>query len=83
VGVHVSSSGMVSSGNMPSSGAAASHGGFVPSFKGLSTLLHSGGVNSPSHQQCKRFPFPTPFRAFIVCRFSDDSHSDQCGDTPL
>ena len=32
---------------------------FIPSFlRNIHNILHSGSVNSHSHQQCKRVPFP-------------------------
>ena len=45
---------LVSSGHMPGSGIAGSHGGFIPSFlSNLCILFHSGYINLHSHKQCK------------------------------
>ena len=60
IGVHVSSSILVSSGSMPSSGITGLCGSFIPSFlRTLHTVLHSGCISLHSHQQCKRVP-PSP-----------------------
>jgi len=46
IGLQVSFSILVSSGYMPSSGIAGSHGGFIPNvLKNLHTILHSGCIN--------------------------------------
>ena len=43
LGVHVSSSAMVFSGYMPSTGIAGAHGSFIPGFlRNLHTVFHSG-----------------------------------------
>ena len=51
---------LVSSGFMPRSGIARSHGGFIPSFlRNRHTIFHSGCISLHSHQQCKSIPFST------------------------
>ena len=79
-GVRVFFSILVSSGYMPSSGIARPYSGFIPSYlSNLHTIFHCGCINLHSHQQCKEGSlFSTPSPAFIVCRFFDDGHSDQC-----
>ena len=57
-GMHMSSSILISSRNMPRSGIAGSDGGFVPSFsRSLHTVFHSDCIYLQSHQQCKSIPF--------------------------
>ena len=80
IGVHVSFSVLVSSGYMPSSVAAGSYCGFIPSFlRNIHTIFHSGCINLhslPAMQEGSLFSTPSP--AFIVCRLFDDHLSNWC-----
>ena len=58
IGVHMSFSVMISSGNMPSGGITVSYGSFISGLlRNLHAVLHSGSINLPSHQQHKRVSF--------------------------
>ena len=78
-GKHVSLSILASSGYMPRSGIAGSHGGFIPNIlRNAHTVFHSGCIHLHSHQQQEHSLLSTPYPAFIVCRVFDDGHSDWC-----
>ena len=77
-GIHVSLSVLVSSGYMPRSGIAGSHGGFIPSFFKDSPhclpqwLYHF--TFPPTVQE--RSTLSTASPAFIACILLNDGHSD-------
>ena len=81
IGVHVSFSIMVSSGDMPCSGIPGSYDSFNPSFfffsRNLHIVLHSGCINLHPHQQSKRLPFsPHPLQYLLFVDF-DSGNSYQ------
>ena len=70
---------MVLSGYMPSSGTAGSYGNSIFSFLwNVHTVLRSGHINLHANERCRKVPSSPASPAFVVCRFSDDAHSNQC-----
>ena len=69
--VHAYFSVMISSGYMPSSETAGSYS--IPYYSPQWLYLFTF---PPTGQEGSLFSTPSP--AFIVCRFFDDGHSDQC-----
>ena len=64
---------------MPRSGLAGSCSKCIFSFlRHLHIILHYGCTNLHCYQECMGTSFPLLSRAFIVCRFFDDDHSDGC-----
>ena len=80
IGVHMSFRIMVFSGYMLRNSTAGSYGVLFSLLRNRHTVLHSGCINLHSHQTTVQEGslFSTPSLAFIVSRFFDDGHSDQC-----
>ena len=76
-GIHVSFSVVVSSEYMLSGGIVRFYGSFIPSYlKNLHAVLHVSIYIPTTVQEGSLFSTSSP--AFIVGRFFDDGHSDQC-----
>ena len=71
---------MVFSEYMPSCRIAESHGSFIPHFfKGISILFSIWLYQFTFPPTVQKFSlFSTSASPFIVCKFFDDGHSDQC-----
>ena len=79
IAVNVSFWFMVLSGYMPSSGIAVSYGNSIVSFIRNSIMLSTVTVSIYIPNNSGRgFLISTHSPAFVVCRFSDDAHSNRC-----